>query len=63
MGDVNGALLRCEKTALGNYLPRNEADAQLLHGAGMCWTPNHWWHPLNMRGIRQLWRLRNGDAA
>ncbi|MBM3333186.1 hypothetical protein FJY63_00840 [Candidatus Sumerlaeota bacterium] len=54
---VADALRRCEKTSLGNYLPASDQDAAILHAAGLCWTPNHWWHPLNVKGVRALWQI------
>lgn len=62
MSAVEQALSRCEATTLGNYLPRTDADAKLLHDAGLCWTPNHWWHPLNTPGVRALWALNRKPA-
>jgi len=60
---VAGALRRCRMTSLGNVIPRNVEDARVLHAAGLCWSPDHWWHPLNRAGWGALEALKIEDAA
>jgi hypothetical protein len=50
-------------TSLGNVIPRNVEDARVLHAAGLCWSPDHWWHPLNRAGWGALEALKIEDAA
>ncbi len=56
---IKEALLRCRRSALGSFIPRDE-DAGLLHNAGLASTPAHWWVTLNKYGCDALHRVRGG---